>query len=97
MKKTYVKPEVYFESFELSASIADNCGKPLNLNQNTCKDIFGDYGENVFSQGNCVINPDQLPCSVGGVETVRLLTQAYTRKCPARLGRAFFQESDAAR
>lgn len=33
MKKTYVKPEVYFESFELSASIADNCGKPLNLNQ----------------------------------------------------------------
>lgn len=41
MKKTYVKPEVYFESFELSASIADNCGKPLNLNQDTCRDIFG--------------------------------------------------------
>ena len=35
MKKTYVKPEVYFESFELSASIADNCGTPLNLNQMT--------------------------------------------------------------
>ena len=31
MKKTYVKPEVYFESFELSASIADNCAKPLPL------------------------------------------------------------------
>lgn len=48
MKKTYVKPEVYFESFELSASIADNCGKPLNLNQDTCRDIFGDYRNNVF-------------------------------------------------
>lgn len=60
MKKTYVKPEVYFESFELSASIADNCGTPLNLNQNTCRDIFGDYGDKVFSQGNCTINPEQL-------------------------------------
>lgn len=101
MKKTYVKPEVYFESFELSASIADNCGKPLNLNQDTCRDIFGDYRNNVFSQGSCDMNPDQLGfCyhgSVGRVETVRLLTQAHTRKCPARLGRAFFQESDAAR
>lgn len=26
MKKTYVKPEVYFESFELSANIAAGCG-----------------------------------------------------------------------
>lgn len=60
MKKTYVKPEVYFESFELSASIADNCGKPLNLNQDTCRDIFGDYRNNVFSQGSCDMNPDQL-------------------------------------
>ena len=25
MKKTYVKPEVYFESFELSANIASGC------------------------------------------------------------------------
>ena len=99
MKKTYVKPEVYFESFELSASIADNCGKPLNLNQDTCRDIFGDYRNNV--SGELRDQPGSawilLPCSVGGVETVRLLTQAYTRKCPARLGRAFFQESDAAR
>ena len=60
MKKTYVKPEVYFESFELSASIADNCGTPLNLNQNTCREIFGDYRDKVFSQGNCTINPEQL-------------------------------------
>ena len=30
MKKTYIKPEVYFEDFELSANIASGCGKPLN-------------------------------------------------------------------
>lgn len=60
MKKTYVKPEVYFESFELSASIADNCGTPLNLNQDTCREIFGDYRDKVFSQGSCDMNPDQL-------------------------------------
>ncbi len=60
MKKSYVKPEVYFESFELSASIADNCAKPLNLNQDTCRDIFGDYRNDVFSQGTCKMDPDQL-------------------------------------
>lgn len=60
MKKTYVKPEVYFESFELSASIADNCAKPLNLNQDTCRNIFGDYRDKVFSQESCDMNPDQL-------------------------------------
>ena len=58
MKKTYVKPEVYFESFELSASIADNCGKPLNLNQDTCREIFGDYRNDVFSQGTCKMDPN---------------------------------------
>ena len=26
MKKTYTKPELYFESFELSANIATGCG-----------------------------------------------------------------------
>ncbi len=36
MKKTYVKPEVYFESFELSANIATGCStitKTLNEEQ----------------------------------------------------------------
>lgn len=31
MKKAYVKPEVYFESFELSASIATTCPKETHL------------------------------------------------------------------
>ena len=30
MKKTYVKPEVCFESFQLSACIANTCGNPTN-------------------------------------------------------------------
>ena len=41
MKKTYVKPEVYFESFELSANIAAGCGagykgKVNSLNIHSC-------------------------------------------------------------
>ncbi len=28
MKKSYVKPRVYFENFQLSANIAGNCGGP---------------------------------------------------------------------
>ena len=37
MKKTYVKPEVHFESFELSTNIAYACGKPTHTPTNgTC-------------------------------------------------------------
>lgn len=37
MKKAYVKPEMYFESFELSASIALSCGRPtLTPTDGTC-------------------------------------------------------------
>lgn len=47
MKKTYEKPEVYFESFELSTSIATGCGVGYNhqntnfSNGSTCYLIFG--------------------------------------------------------
>ena len=59
MKKTYVKPEVYFESFELSANIAAGCvfktyhteyectysvaGKKLFLSPNICTTSPQDY------------------------------------------------------
>lgn len=43
MKKTYVKPEVYFESFELSANIATGCGRPLGHTQNDCRETLGDF------------------------------------------------------
>ena len=38
MKKTYEKPEVYFESFELSTSIAASCANPIH---NMARDICG--------------------------------------------------------
>lgn len=41
MKKTYVKPEVYFESFELSTSIAMGCGMRINQAEGTCSTIPG--------------------------------------------------------
>lgn len=61
MKKSYVKPKVYFENFQLSASIASGCGKPLYHEAIACTgnglipsgfDIFnGDY--------NCKRLPDE--------------------------------------
>lgn len=51
MKKTYVKPEVYFESFELSTSIATGCEYKTDHAMNQCVyDIAG--GRNVFVDEN---------------------------------------------
>lgn len=36
MKKAYVKPEIYFESFELSANIATGCSTIIDHAQDTC-------------------------------------------------------------
>lgn len=36
MKKTYVKPEVYFENFELSTNIATGCEYKSNHTKNQC-------------------------------------------------------------
>ena len=61
MKKTYVKPEVYFESFELNTSIATGCSAGYD-HSNTS---FGDprscvlyYGsDTVFVAENAACNP----------------------------------------
>lgn len=37
MKKSYVKPQVYFEDFRLSANIAGVCGIPTGHAENECK------------------------------------------------------------
>ncbi len=48
MKKTYQKPQVTFESFSLSASIAGNCGIKTDLqSQYVCGLEFGD--ETIFT------------------------------------------------
>lgn len=47
MKKSYVKPQVYFESFQLSASIAGTCTPGLTNASSTnqgCKVIVDDPG-----------------------------------------------------
>lgn len=41
MKKTYVKPEVYFEDFQLSANIAVTCAVPTHYAGTTCQPING--------------------------------------------------------
>ncbi len=41
MKKAYVKPQIYFEDFQLSANIAAGCGKPLNHTMETCQPVPG--------------------------------------------------------
>ena len=60
MKKPYVKPEVYFENFELSANIATGCGRPLGHTRDTCRDIFGGNAEFVFDsrENGCAWIPD---------------------------------------
>lgn len=59
MKKTYVKPEVYFENFELSANIATGCGRPLGHTKDGCRDIFGGYADIVFgSENGCKWEPN---------------------------------------
>lgn len=55
MKKTYVKPEVYFESFELSANIAAGCGadykgKVNSQNIHACGYIYN--GQAIFISPN---------------------------------------------
>ena len=56
MKKTYVKPEVYFENFELSANIAAGCGagykdKVTSHDIHTCGYIYNSGV--IFNTGVC--------------------------------------------
>lgn len=44
MKKAYKKPQIYFESFQLSASIAATCSLIINVNGNTCPVTDPDLG-----------------------------------------------------
>ena len=71
MKKTYVKPELSFESFELSANIATGCGvitKSFNQEQGCGYDIpgvgkyFADYASCDYDKDNpyvCYDNPNE--------------------------------------
>lgn len=65
MKKTYVKPKVYFESFELSANIAAGCEAISNSAQNMCEIIDKELGVSVFAKDVCewtAPNSGDKPC-----------------------------------
>lgn len=51
MKKPYVKPEVHFESFELSTSIATGCEFKSNHTKNQCGFEVEGLDGNVFITG----------------------------------------------
>ncbi len=61
MKKTYVKPEVHFESFELSTSIATGCSEGYNHsntnfgNPDTCTLKFGTETVFLSKEANCTL------------------------------------------
>lgn len=51
MKKTYVKPVMGFESFELSTNIAQGCSKHSNATPLFCTIDIGDV--TIFTETNC--------------------------------------------
>lgn len=62
--KKYVKPELYYENFELSHSIA-NCTAALNHTETDCRldpdeapHLDLNEGESVFTSDNCTFTTD---------------------------------------
>lgn len=65
MKKTYKAPELFFEEYELSTSIAGNCGYKLYQDKvysgsyQTCRVEFGGEDFVFTTEANgCTISPD---------------------------------------
>lgn len=64
--KKYVKPDLVYENFELSQSIA-NCSAALNHTEDSCTldsseapGLFLGSGETVFTEGNCTYTKEIL-------------------------------------
>lgn len=57
MKKTYVKPEVYFESFQLSANIAANCTLISHHSDSSCPILDPDLGKTTYTDMLCDYSP----------------------------------------
>ena len=52
MKKTYIKPEIMFDSFELSTNIAGSCDEKLYTPNNTsCGYVPEGYDKAIFITG----------------------------------------------
>ncbi len=77
MKKAYVKPQLYFENFELSANIAVQCGYPIHYAAVSCKDGLGGlggYADVIFIDTNsCSATPDEFGlCYHNPTDTTKL-------------------------
>ncbi len=60
MKRQYVKPDLSFESFEMSSNIALGCGKSAGYSVQDCNgNIIPGLSGTLFDQGmGCTIFPD---------------------------------------
>lgn len=60
MKKRYIKPDLTFESFEMSSNIALGCGTAVNYGVESCKsNIAPGLPGTLFDGGaGCTIHPD---------------------------------------
>lgn len=52
MKKEYTKPQIAFESFEISCAIANTCNVQAQYDANTCPIDLG-FGTIFSAEGNC--------------------------------------------
>lgn len=64
--KNYVKPVLYFESFELTQHIAGNCELKLNATENACVASFipdkttgAISGVTIYNVDGCLVGPDK--------------------------------------
>ena len=51
MKKLYSKPEIAYEDFTPSTSIAAGCEKIANMSENSCGILLPDMGFSIFLEG----------------------------------------------
>ncbi len=57
MKRKYVKPEIIFDSFELSQSIAAGCELISQHSQGACPVLDPEIGQTLISEGLCQMTP----------------------------------------
>lgn len=74
MKKSYVKPQLYFENFQLSTSIAAGCGFATNHAKDDCNYIPG-VGTVFLDSSTCAYTPEDAGlCYQTVVDSSRVFT-----------------------
>lgn len=75
MKKSYVKPKVYFENFQLSASIASGCGVAVGHDEGKCTGnvLVNGLNLSLFFEKTCDCTPDDAGLCYQAVADDRVL------------------------